>query len=134
MRVEAVAEELRSAVAELPEPGYGRSRGRVARLETLAGSVAAVTSQLEQVESGSTERAREAASRAAELERMLAEVGERLDAVERERDAAATELTARRRPGPRSASGCASGSSELSAAHADASQAQEELAPPARRR
>lgn len=127
-RVDAVGVELRNALAELPEPGTVDPEVE-SRLETLRGTVAAVTSQLEQLDSASVDRAQEAASRAAELERLLAEVAERLDAVERERDAAATELARAAESWAEEREWVRRRLEEISAAHADASQAHEGLAP-----
>ena len=127
-QVDAVGAELRRALAELPEPGTVDPELE-SRLESLRGTVSAVTTQLEQLDSASVERAQEAAARAAELERMLAEVAERLDAVERERDAAATELTRAAESWASEREWVRGRLEEISAAHADTSQAQETLAP-----
>ena len=127
-RVDAVAEELRQALADLPAPGVVDPEVE-ARLEAVAGSVAEVTSQLEQLESAGAGRAQAAAARAAELERVLADVAERLDAVERERDAAATELARAARAWAEDREWVRQRLEELTAAHADTSQAQEGLGP-----
>jgi DNA repair exonuclease SbcCD ATPase subunit len=127
-RVDAVGAELRSALAELPEPGTVDPEVE-SRLETLRGTVSAVTSQLEALDSASNDRAKEAAARAAELEQMLAEVAERLDAVERERDAAAMELTRAAESWAAEREWVRGRLEEISAAHADTSEAQDALAP-----
>jgi chromosome segregation ATPase len=91
-RVDAVVAELRKALDELPAPGSIDPEVE-RRLATLAGSIEAAVRQLSAVETASSVQAEDADARAATLERLLARGGERLDAVEHDRDAAAAQLT-----------------------------------------
>jgi chromosome segregation ATPase len=129
-RVDAVVAELRLALSELPAPG-AVDPAVDARLEQLSSAVVTVTGQLEELEADSAERARTAVSRAVELEGLLAEVGERLDAVERDRDAAADQLTQAGEVWTRERDWVRAQLETLTAAHEDDSQAHgrlEELA------
>jgi chromosome segregation ATPase len=127
-RVDTIVGELRHALSELPEPG-SVDPAVEARLEELAGTVAAVTHQLLDVESATSERVQDAASRTVELERMLAEVGDRLATVERERDAVAAELARAGEAWAAEREWVRVRLEELAAAHANAPSASEEIAP-----
>ena len=94
-RMDLVVAELRQALEQLPVPG--RVEGELealleARLEALDGSLAAITDQLSASEVSSSTQAGEAAARAAALEGVLGEAEERLQALERDRDAVAERI------------------------------------------
>jgi len=89
-QVDGLVRELRAALETMPEPGVDPEFEN--RFDELSEQVDAVTSQLAQVDATSSMRARDAASSGAELERLLAQVAERLGTVERDRDAAAAEV------------------------------------------
>ena len=91
-RVDTVADELRDTLDRLPEPG-AIDPAVDERLTELAASVAGVTEELSAVATASSAQAGSAIARAAAAEELLGQVGERLDALERDRDAAAEEVT-----------------------------------------
>ena len=91
-RVDTVVRGLEGVLQRLPEPGT-IDPAVAERLEQLSASVVAATEQLAAVEAASSARADESAARGSALEALLADVGERLDVLERDRDTAAEQLT-----------------------------------------
>jgi chromosome segregation ATPase len=90
-RVDLAVAEFREALAQLPVPGS--VEGEVeSRFEELGGSLAAVTEQLTALATSSSAHADATVARAAGLERLLTETGERLQALEYDRDAAAEQI------------------------------------------
>jgi chromosome segregation ATPase len=109
-RSDLLVAELRETIAQLPEPG--RVEGDVARrLEQLGGSLAAVAEQLTALAESSSAHAEATAARSAALEGLLATGGERLQALESDRDAVAARIE------------------ELAATVAEASETEEVLMP-----
>lgn len=89
-KVEGLVRELQSALESMPEPG--RDPELESRVDELAEHVDAIKVELERLGTASSEQVAEGTSRAGVLERLLAELAERLDGVERDRSAAAAEV------------------------------------------
>jgi len=89
-KVEGLVRELQSALGSIPEPG--RDPELETRIDELAEHIEALTAELDRLGSSSSERVEEGAFRAVALEQVLADVAERLDGVERDRDAATAEV------------------------------------------
>jgi chromosome segregation protein len=92
-RLDSVVADLRQTLDRLPEPGTIDPEVE-SRLEALAGSVGEVTEQLVGLAEASSAHAEQAAARAETVEGSLAEIGDRLNALEQERERAVTQLEA----------------------------------------
>jgi chromosome segregation ATPase len=127
-RVDLVVAELRQALEQLPAPGS--VEGDVeARLEDLGGSLAAITEQLSALEGLSSAQAEVAVAHAAALEGLLAQAGERLRALERDRDVVAERIEQAGAAWSQERELVRTRLEELAAADADASKTHESLTP-----
>jgi chromosome segregation ATPase len=127
-RVDLVVAEFRQALEQLPAPGS--VEGDVAaRLEDLGGSLAAITEQLSALEGLSSAQAEVAVAHAAALEGLLAQAGERLQALERDRDAVVERIEQAGAAWSEERESVRTRLEELAAADADASKTHETLAP-----
>jgi len=89
-KVEGLVRELQGALESMPEPGHDPELE--SRVDELAEHIDTIKVELEQLGTASSEQVAEGTSHAGVLERLLAELAERLDGVERDRNAAAAEV------------------------------------------
>jgi chromosome segregation ATPase len=127
-RVELVAAELREALAQLPPPGTVAGEAE-RRFEELGGSVAALTEQVTALVATSSAHSEANESRAAALERLVADAGERLQALETARDAVAERIEQTDTAWSQERELVRTRIEELAVADAQALQARDELTP-----
>ena len=133
-RVDEAGEHMDLVVAELRQtleqlPAAGSVEGEVERrLDEVGASLAAVTEHLRALETSSSARAGEAVERDAALEALLAQAGERLQALERDRDAVAEQLEAASSARSQENQWVRTRLDALAAADAETSQARESFA------
>lgn len=127
-RADLAVAELSRALAQLPVPGSveGEVEGR---LEELGSSLALITAQLSALETSSSAQAGEAMARAAAVEGLLAAAGERLKALECDRDAVAEQIEQAGSDWSQERAWVRTRLEELAAADAGASRAHEGFAP-----
>jgi chromosome segregation ATPase len=127
-RADVVVAELRQALAELPAPGT--VEGEVeSRLAELSGSLLAVTEQLTALAASSSAHSDATEARGAALERLLADAGERLAALESDRDAVVEQLAQASSAWSQERGWVRARLEELAAAEAEASSAHEGFTP-----